>query len=173
MLCREIDAQHSCNLTIGRFAAGSSGNIIPDSAVMEGSVRTNHSQTRARATQRIEEIVRDVSRTFGCTAEIQWTSRTPCLVCDENFTLQMTEFIGQLAVPHLTATADMSAAASEDFACIAQQLPAAMIYLAAGFDDQRGNFTAHNPQVCFNEDVCPFGAAVYAHCAFEWLKAHK
>ena len=36
--------------------------------------------------------------------------------------------------------------------------------------DERGQYTAHNPKVVFNEGVLPIGAACMAHCAVEWLK---
>ena len=48
-----------------------------------------------------------------------------------------------------------------------------MMYLSAGFLDERGAAAAHNPKVQFNEDVCPIGASCYAHCATEWLKNHR
>jgi metal-dependent amidase/aminoacylase/carboxypeptidase family protein len=67
----------------------------------------------------------------------------------------------------------MTASASEDFALIAEQIPSTMMYLSAGFPDERGSYPAHNPKVQFNEDVCPIGVAGYVYCAVEWLKNHK
>ena len=55
----------------------------------------------------------------------------------------------------------------------AEKVPSAFIYLAAGYPDERGAMPAHNPKVRFNEDVCPIGAAAYAHCAEQWLKEHS
>ena len=40
-----------------------------------------------------------------------------------------------------------------------------MMYLGAGYMDERGQYTAHNPKVVFNEAVLPIGAACMAHCA--------
>ena len=65
---------------------------------------------------------------------------------------------------------DMKANASEDFAVIASAVPSAFMYLSAGFDDERGEPSAHNPKVCFNEAVLPIGAAALAHCAARWLE---
>ena len=65
-----------------------------------------------------------------------------------------------------------SASASEDFASIAERVPATFMYLSAGFLDERGKAPAHNPKVLFNEDVLPTGAAYLAHCATEWLAHH-
>ena len=43
------------------------------------------------------------------------------------------------------------------------------MYLSAGYMDDRGKYSAHNPKVQFNEDVCPIGAACLAHCATRYL----
>ena len=38
------------------------------------------------------------------------------------------------------------------------------------YTDERGQYSAHNPKVQFNEDVCPIGSGCLAHCATQWLK---
>ena len=75
-----------------------------------------------------------------------------------------------MGIPGACPYPGISASASEDFASIADKIPAAFMYLSAGFPDDRGNVPAHNPKVMFNEDVCPMGASCYAHCATQWLK---
>ncbi|MBQ6835377.1 MAG: amidohydrolase, partial [Lachnospiraceae bacterium] len=67
---------------------------------------------------------------------------------------------------------DVTATASEDFAVIAEKVPSVFIYLSAGFEDRRGEATAHNPKVQFNEEVLPVGAAYLAYCAVRWLNTH-
>ena len=67
-------------------------------------------------------------------------------------------------------TEEKEEVASEDFAKIAERVPSAFLYLSAGFPDERGAYSAHNPKVRFNEEVCPIGAAAYAHCAARWLE---
>ena len=169
MLARETDPQKSCNLTIGSFCSGESGNIIPDTANMAGSVRTNDNLQRSMLVRRIEEIVTNVANACGCRADIKWSGGAPCLVCDKTFTEDMVKYISDIPLSQLAPVAGMSASASEDFANIAQKIPSAMIYLGAGFADSRGDYTAHNPKVQFNEEVLPFGAAAYARCAVCWL----
>ena len=55
---------------------------------------------------------------------------------------------------------------------VAEKVPTTMMYLSAGFQDERGDYPAHNPKVRFNEDVCPTGAAGLAHCAMRYLANH-
>ena len=172
LISREADPEKKCVLTVGKLQAGNAPNIIPDSAVMEGTLRTNDPESRAYLVRRITEISENVAKTFGGSAKMSSLSAVAPLICDKNVTESMAGYISELSVPNLTPVPDIKANASEDFATIAEKLPSAMIYLSAGFLDERGDFSAHNPKVRFNEDVCPFGAAAYAHCAARWLEEH-
>ena len=64
-----------------------------------------------------------------------------------------------------SALGDIKASASEDFALIAERVPSCYLYLTAGFADARGDFSAHNPRVVFDESVLAYGAAAYALAA--------
>ena len=169
----EADPKQICTLTIGKFHGGDTLNVIPDFAVMEGSVRTDDANCRLKIKRRIEEICHNMSKAFGCTAEINWLAAVPPLVCDKAFTESMVKYMQEMPSAQLTAIADMKATASEDFAVIAEKVPSAMLYLSAGFADERGKHTAHNPKVVFNEEVLPLGAAAYAHCAVKWLEENS
>ena len=84
----------------------------------------------------------------------------------------MVGYMKELPIPGLMGVPNISASASEDFALITEQIPSAYLYLSAGYLDERGAYSAHNPKVQFNEDVLPVGAACLAHCAVQWLKHH-
>ena len=79
----------------------------------------------------------------------------------------------ELPIPNATGYSGIAASASEDFALIAERIPSTFMYLSAGYEDERGDYPAHNPKVQFNEDVLPIGAACLAHSAVRWLEEHK
>ena len=166
----EVDPQKACMLSIGRFCGGESSNVIPENAIIEGSFRTDDADTRSLLKKRITETAAGIAASFDGSAEVHWLCSAPALVCDKAFTDSMVKYITELPLPRLKFLKDIKANASEDFAHIAAQVPSAMIYLSAGFEDSRGDFTAHNPKVQFSENVCPAGAAAYAHCAVRWLE---
>ena len=166
---REVAADNVCVVTMGQFIAGESDNIIPDNAVMKGALRTDDESVRNFVKKRIEEIAQLTARCFGASAAVSWAGGAPALNCDSGLVSEMTGYIKELPIPDVKFIGNMQATASEDFAYIAQKIPSAYIYLSAGFDDERGKYTAHNPKVCFNEEALPIGAAVYAHCAARWL----
>lgn len=172
LIAREADPSKACVLTIGNFSAGSAPNIIPDTATLQGTLRTNDSACREKLVRRLKEVVHKTAEVFGGWAEIEMISEVPTLVCDSTMTNEIVGYMKELPIPGLTPVPDMSASASEDFATIAAKVPSVFMYLSAGFMDERGDAPAHNPKVRFNEDVCPIGSACLAHCAVRWLEEH-
>lgn len=173
LITREADPSKACVLTIGNFSAGSAPNIIPDTATLQGTLRTNDGASREKLVRRLKEVVHKTAEVFGGWAEIEMISEVPTLVCDSAMTNEIVGYMQELPIPGLTPVPDMSASASEDFATIAAKVPSVFMYLSAGYMDERGDAPAHNPKVRFNEDVCPIGSACLAHCAVRWLEAHS
>ena len=173
LIAREADPSKSCVLTIGNFSAGSAPNIIPDTAMLQGTLRTNDKDSRELLVRRMKEVSAKTAETYGGSVEIEMSSEVPPLICDPKLTGEIVGYMQEIGIPGLTPYPGVSSSASEDFASIAEKVPSAFMYLSSGFLDERGDFPAHNPKVRFNEDVCPIGASCLAHCAVQWLKNNK
>lgn len=173
LIARESDPSHACVLTIGQFEAGTAANIIPETAIMQGTIRTNHPDARKLLVQRMKEVAQKTAEVYNGSVEIEMISEVPPLICNPELTKEMVGYMKELAIPGLTPYPGVSASASEDFAVIAEKVPSTFMYLSAGFLDDRGIYPAHHPKVRFNEEVCPIGTACLVHCAMEWLKKHK
>lgn len=172
LIARESDPNDACLLTVGQFSAGSAANIIPDTAVLKGTMRTNKKEAREKLLRRLREVSEAVAAVYGGGADVVFVSGVPALVCDGALTKEIVGYMEELAIPGAAGYSGVSASASEDFALIAEQIPSAFLYLSAGYADERGDYPAHNPKVRFNEDVLPIGAACLAHCAVRWLEEH-
>ena len=173
LIAREVDPAKANLLTVGQFHAGNANNIIPETALLEGTIRSNDKASRELLVRRMREVAEGTAAVYGGTAEIQMLSQVPPLICDPKLTEQIVGYMQQLEIPGAMPYPGIAASASEDFATIAEKIPGVFLYLSAGFPDDRGAAPAHNPKVQFNEDVCPMGAACYAHCAVQWLKNNK
>ena len=173
LIAREADPSKMCVMTVGSFHGGTASNIIPETAEMQGTIRTNDKASRELLVRRMQEVAANTAEVYGGTAEIEMLSQVPPLVCDPKLTNEIAGYMGTLGVPGAMPYPGVSANASEDFASVAERVPGTFMYLSAGFLDERGAYPAHNPKVLFNEEVCPIGAGGYAHCAAEWLKNNK
>ena len=170
---RERDPTHSCVLTIGQFAGGTAANIIPETAVLQGTIRTNKPEARELLVRRMKEVAEKTAAVYNGTVDIEMISEVPPLICNPKLTDEVVGYMQELGIPGLTPYPGISASASEDFAVIAEKVPSTFMYLSAGYLDERGQYPAHHPKAQFNEDVCPIGAACLAHCASQWLKNNK
>ena len=172
LIAREISSTEEACLTIGCFQAGSAANIIPKTAVMEGTLRAFKPEIKEQLVRRIHEVVNQVAQTYRTKAEIEVLSDVPPVVCDENLNQQMIESIHKLddTVKVLPLYHVMG---SEDFAFFTEKIPASYFCIGAGTEDQSKWKGQHNPGVCFNEECLPLGVAVYANAAFEWLASQK
>ena len=173
LIAREVDPAKANVLTIGKFTAGVANNIIPETAELQGTIRSNDKASRELLVSRMKQVAIKTADAYGGTAEIEMLSEVPPLICDPKMTNEIVGYMGAMGIPGAMPYPGISASASEDFASIAEKVPSAFMYLSAGYLDERGSAPAHNPKVQFNEDVCPIGASCYAHCATEWLKNNK
>ena len=173
LIARESDPTHSCVLTIGQFAGGTAANIIPETAVLQGTIRTNKPEARELLVRRMKEVAEKTAAVYNGTVDIEMISEVPPLICNPKLTDEVVGDMQELGIPGLTPYPGISASASEDFAVIAEKVPSTFMYLSAGYLDERGQYPAHHPKAQFNEDVCPIGAACLAHCASQWLKNNK
>lgn len=172
LIAREADPKAACVLTVGKFEAGTAANIIPDYAVLEGTIRSNDPTNRELLVRRMKEVADKTAQVYGGSASIEMISEVPPLICDPALTEELVRYMQEMNLPNAQPYPGISASASEDFASIAEKVPSTFIYLSAGFTDNREVYPAHNPKVQFNEDVCPIGASCLAYCATQWLNNH-
>lgn len=172
LIAREADPSKMCVLTVGRFQAGTAPNIIPEEAVLEGTLRTNDKANRELLVRRIREVAEGTAQVYGGKAELEVLSAVPPLVCDKALTEEIAGYVSAL-IPNAVAYPGVTASASEDFAVIAEKVPSVFMHISAGFPDERGQYPLHNPKVQFNEGALPIGAAIYADCAVRWLENHS
>ena len=172
IIAREVDSSSPCVMTIGKLVAGEANNIIPETAVIEGSIRTTSIENRNLMVSRMKEVACKIAEVYRGSAEVEMISEVPPLICNKEFTKEILSYMSELDVPGQMGVPDIEASASDDFAVILEKVPGAYMFLSAGYPD-KDVAPSHNPKVIFNEEVLPIGAAYLAHCAARWLENNK
>lgn len=174
---REISASEEAVLTIGSFYGGDVGNVIPDSAVLKGTIRTYDEKTRAYLKQRMTEIAEGIAASFRATATVSFGSCCPTLInnqeLSEGITAILKDLLGNYSVfttAQLGGGKPQRGGGSEDFAYITQEVPSVMLAMAAGEPSKGHSYPQHHPKVTFDEAVLSTGAAVFAGIACSWLQ---
>ena len=178
---RELAMGEKVVLTIGTVNAGTAANVIPDTAVMGGSIRTFDEETRNYVKQRMTEIASGIAASFRAQAEVTFGSGCPTLINDKELSDLAYKYVRELLGEKQTFTvAQLSqpdgdnktskSAGSEDFAYVSQRVPSVMLALAAGQPEKGYIYPQHHPMVKFDEDALVNGSAVYAYTAMRWLE---
>ena len=180
---RELAMSDQAVLTIGTMNAGTAANVIPDSVVMGGSLRTFDEDTRSFMKERLIQISEGIAKAFRAEAEVTFGSGCPTLVNDKELAVCAEKYVKELmgkgrafSAEELNAMSNgeksSKTAGSEDFAYVSQEVPSIMLALAAGQPQKGYCYPQHHPMVKFDEDVLAGGSAVYAYTAMRWLEEH-
>lgn len=181
---RELAMSDEAALTIGKIHAGETGNVIPDSALLGGTIRTYDEEVRNHLKQRMTELCQGIAAAFRGSAEVSFTSGCPTLKNDAALSKAVTGYCKELlgeqcafSASELTAMAgpnakSAKATGSEDFAYVSQKVPSIMLAVAAGSPKDGYTYPLHHPMVRFDERALPIGSCIYAACAMRWLEEH-
>lgn len=176
---RELDPMDNLVLTVGQMHGGQTSNVIPNEAMMSGTIRTLKNETRAMVKGRMEAIVASIATAFGAEAKVEWGAGCPVLIQNEPLYqeaagyLKNLEGITFLNLDELGYSGASSGMGSEDFAYVTNEVPAVFLGIPAGTPQEGYIYPQHHPKARFQDKVLPSGAAAYAHVAMEWLKNHK
>ena len=172
LVAREVAGAEEAVLTIGQFAAGEVANVIPEEAVLQGTLRTFDKNVREKMIKRIHEISNAVAAAYRCECEIEVLSDCPSVVCDDEMTNRVEKSLKRI-LPDALVIKDMHGMGSEDFAEYSDLVPSAYWMIGAGIENKSKWVGQHNPKVLFNEKILPIGAACYAQVAVDWINENK
>ncbi|MFA9424002.1 MAG: M20 family metallopeptidase [Sedimentibacter sp.] len=178
LLAREVAPSSTAVITIGQMHGGNAGNIMPDTAFIEGTIRAFDSTERAFMKTRVVEISEGIAALFRAKATVEFRMECPSVYNDPKLYDQIlkinNEFLGEENVKGFDAVfPGGKMTGSEDFGFVSEKVPSLMMALGGGSPEQGYPYPQHHPKVNFSEDVFYIGSAVYANTAMEWLKLNK
>lgn len=160
---REIAAKTPAVITIGKFSGGQAPNIIPQDAVIEGTIRTFDKSLSAEILQRITVISKATAEAFRGTVTVEELSSAPPLINNPQLTSQMAGFITELFGEKSIYLMDGGGMGSEDFSSFTYELPCVYLLIGAGTAEENPQYgmPMHNEKVIFNEEILAKGAAIH------------
>jgi amidohydrolase len=172
MITRRVNVFDPAVLTVGRITAGTTNNIIPETAELEGTLRTMSEATRKRTQEELARVCEHVAAAHGCRALVEITPGYPATVNDEAVAGRVLDLASSVLGPGRGATLTNPIMASEDFSYVLQRVPGAMAFLGAcppGIEpaDAPPN---HSNRVHFDESAFAGGVAAYAAFALDTLR---
>ena len=166
VVSRNIDPTQTAIVTIGTVHAGKAANVIPESAMLELSIRSFDADVRERLEQRIRALVTAQVESYGGEVTIEYDRGYPVLVN----TSAETEFAREVAQELVGAERVIApfppVTGSEDFAYFLQRKPGCFLRLGNG-----EGAMVHNAHYDFNDEILTLGAAYWTRLVERYLPA--
>lgn len=129
VVTRNINAFHPALISVTRLQAGNTWNVIPEEALLEGTVRTMSGDDRELFQRRMEEIVSGTALAYGAKAEVEWIAGPPAVRNERHMaekSIQIAKECGLCVAP------EESSLGGDDFAFFEEKIPGCYIKIGVG-----------------------------------------
>lgn len=167
IVSRNTNPQDSVVVSIGQFAAGTTFNVIPDRAILKGTVRSYNQALHRQTYRRILEMAQNMATAFSCTATMETVAIVAAVVNAEEPTAVVrqaaTSVMGaQNIVEHRTM-------ASEDMGYILEEIPGCYFFVGGGNVAKGFTYPHHHPKFDFDERAMVDGVALMAQAVADYM----
>jgi amidohydrolase len=155
-------------VTLGSLQAGTAANVIPEHAVIKGTIRAYDPDLMKELERRLEEIASGVAAAMRASARVEFHMHYPPTVNDPAMA-ELLSGAGRAALGPDAVGVTEPVMAAEDFSFVLERVPGAMLSLgvrAPGWEEPR---PVHTPRFDVDESSLPVGVACMASVAMEFL----
>jgi amidohydrolase len=168
LVSRETDPMDNAVLSTCVFQAGDAFNVIPDTAVLKGTVRTFLPETRDMMEKRIGEIASGVAKAMNGEAKVTYTRGYPATVNDEAMTELARESAAAVVGPEnvVDGTPKMGA---EDFSYFLEKKPGSYFFVGHRNEERGITWGHHHPKFDIDEESFIAGLGTMATSVLTYL----
>ena len=177
LVSRETKPIDATVVSVTQINAGEATNVIPDTCVMKGTVRTFSAQALDTIEQGMARICHQLPPAFNARAEFSFLRNYPPTINHAKEAMLAADVAAEIVGEAMVQRHVEPTMGAEDFAYMLQEKPGAYIFLGNG-DTSGGHRTTghglgpctlHNPSYDFNDDLIPIGATFWQLLAKRFL----
>lgn len=171
LISRETSPFSPAVITFGQIQAGTASNIIPETAVMTGTMRAFTKEHRAKLLRRMQEVATGVASAMGGSCDVELSGGSPPCVNDAG----MTELVRNAAEASVGEKAvdtgeEVMTTGSDDMARFLEAVPGCYFIVGANNPEKGANYPHHHPRFNIDEDALPVAVEVLSRAALDFLK---
>ncbi|MGM0218081.1 amidohydrolase [Enterococcus sp. AZ126] len=168
IVSRNISPFDNAVISIGEFNAGKTTNVIPDTAQIKGTVRTNDKEVRLFIKKRIEDIIDGICKMYDASYELDYLFG----YSEVNNDSRATDIV-IAAAEKVVGKNEMFEApkmmGGEDFSAYTDVRPGSFFILGGGTAAQECGYMNHHPKFKIMEDCFPVGAGMHVQLILDIL----
>ncbi len=171
MVTRRVDPFDPTVVTIGRISAGTTNNVIPDTAVIEGTIRAVSEKTRSIVHDGVRRVAEGVAAAHELGVEVTIGIGYPVTVNSTDIVEQAITLAGEVIGDDRVIRLPNPVMGAEDWSYVLQQVPGTMMFLGATphANDLAAAAPNDSTKVFFDEECLPTGVALHTAFALRHL----
>ncbi|ODG89970.1 MULTISPECIES: amidohydrolase [Bacillaceae] len=169
LVSRTISPKDSAVITVGSFQAGNTNNVIPEFAVLKGTVRTSNETIRKQIQENFQTLVQNLVHSLGGEVEIDYQVLLPPVFNHSKVTSVVREAAISTVGAENIVTAE-STMGGEDFSFYQQKVPGSYIWLGSGNKEKDITYGWHHPKFMVDEDAIKIGVKLMARSVLNLLR---
>lgn len=166
---RRINAFDPVVLSTTKIEAGTTYNVIPESAKLMGTLRSTSPKARARAQEGMERVAVGIAAAHEMQATLNISNGYPVTINDHDFAAFAKDVAIGLFGEQGYASMSAPAMGAEDFSYFLARWPGAMMFLGVKPDDATLAAPCHSNRMILNESGMAHGVALHSQIALDWL----
>ena len=159
LISRETPAFDTAVLSVCAISAGTTYNVVPDTAQLRGTLRTYDDSLRDQLKERIVTLSEDFAPLLGCRADTRFVTGVPAVINDATLNHRILAALAKHAPELRTAPHAEPFSWSEDFGYFRKRLPLTMMTLGAQISGCHAGI--HHADVRFDEAAMPAGVCAH------------
>ncbi|KQL41096.1 hypothetical protein AN960_05850 [Bacillus sp. FJAT-25509] len=168
LVSRTISPKESAVITVGSFQSGNTNNVIPEFAVLKGTVRTSNETIRKQIQENFQTLVQNLVHSLGGEVEIDYQVLLPPVFNHSKVTSVVREAAISIVGVENVVTAE-STMGGEDFSFYQQKVPGSYIWLGSGNKGKDITYGWHHPKFMVDEDSIKIGVKLMARSVLKLL----
>lgn len=169
VVARNVHPCESAVVSVTQIHAGEAWNVIPDEAILRGTIRTFNPDTQTLIERAIERLCHGVAVTFGAQTSVSFAHRYPPTVNSSQETGICLSVARDLLGVDKVRLHELPSMGAEDFAYMLREKPGCYVWLGNG--PGSSGCTLHNPHYDFNDDILSLGVSYWVALVKELLGA--
>lgn len=165
---RDTDPLANLVVSVTQFHAGTTHNVLPEKAELNGTVRTLDPDLRDRVPELMERVVKGITEAHGADYEFQYQRGYRPVINDEELTLAIEETARDLFGDEMIETMPPTMG-GEDFSGYQQKAPGCFFLVGAGNEAEGITYPHHHPRFTVDEDALPVGVKMFTNAALRLL----
>lgn len=159
VVSRNVDPCEAAVVSVTQIHGGEALNVIPDDAVLRGTIRSFKPDVQVVVEQSIKRICSGIESMFGVNIGIAFDQRYPPTVNSLDATEVCQEVAASIVGEQRVRRNELPSMGAEDFAYMLQEKPGCYIWLGNGLG--QGGCSLHNPHYDFNDEIMPLGISYW------------